>query len=354
MTNTSFMPDWAVPPGTTVLALMDRKGVTARDLSGSLHTTSHDLERLFAGDLEIDEDVAGRLAKIIGGSSSFWLAREAQYRASVARVEVAKSWATLFPIPEMTRMGWLPSTTEQLSQVHACLAFFGVSTTQEWERKYSNAKGLAAFRDTSKFASSDGAILAWLRKGELEARKQVCRKWNKRELTARLPELRNLTRTSEPKEFISKIQEILNECGVRVVIIRPPKGCKAHGATFFSEGQPIVLLSFRYLSDDQFWFTVFHEIGHLILHSEDKMFVEGNGDPTGNEEHEANEFATSTLIPKDSLKTLKALGANARAVMRFAKDIGISPGVVVGQMQHRGWLTFAQLNHLKKRYQWID
>jgi len=354
MTNASFMPDWAVPPGTTVRTLMDKKGMTTRDLSRHLRTTAEDIERLLVGNYEINLKIAQDLSGLVGGSPSFWMTREAQYRASVERVETAKSWSTLFPVAEMVRMGWLSSACDQLSQIHACLAFFGVGTTDEWFQKYSDAKDHAAFRSTSKFESSDGAVLAWLRKGELEATKQVCRKWDKQELQNRVPALRALTRVPDPQQFIPQLQNSLKECGVRVVILRPTKGCKAHGATFFSNGHPVILLSFRYLSDDQFWFTVFHEIGHLILHSETKRFVEGDGSATGNEEHEANEFATSALIPREYMQALKTLGANTRTVMRFAKSIGIAPGIVVGQMQHRKLLTFAQLNNLKQRYKWAD
>lgn len=354
MTNASFMPDWAVPPGATVRALMHRKGVTTRDLCGGLHTTAEDIENLLDGNYVISSEIAERLAGIVGGSTAFWMTREAQYRASIQRVEVAKNWSTLFPLADMVGMGWINPTADQLTQIHACLAFFGVGTTDEWFQKYANAKDQAAFRSTSRFESSDGAILAWLRKGELEAQKQVCRKWIKQELQSRLPALRELTRIAEPERFIIQLQNMLNECGVRIVILRPTKGCRAHGATFFSNGQPTILLSVRYLSDDQFWFTVFHEIGHLVLHSETKRFVEGDGSASGNEEDEANEFATSTLIPKEHIKELQALGADGRAVMRFAKNIGIAPGIVVGQMQHRKLLTFAQLNNLKKRYKWAE
>lgn len=354
MTNASFMPDWAVPPGATVRALMHRKGVTTRDLSGGLRTTAEDTENLLDGNYAINAEIAEGLAGMVGGSLDFWMTREAQYRASVERVEVAKSWSTLFPLAEMVRMGWISSTADQLTQIHACLAFFGVGTTDEWFHKYSNAKDQAAFRTTCKFESSDGAVLAWLRKGELEAQKQASRKWNRQELQNQLPSLRALTRLPEPEKFVPQLQDVLNKSGVRIVIVRPTKGCKAHGATFFSKGQPVILLSVRYLSDDQFWFTVFHEIGHLVLHSETKRFVEGDGSAVGDEEDEANEFATSTLIPKERLKELQTLGVNGRAVMRFAKDIGIAPGIVVGQMQHRKLLTFAQLNNLKQRYKWAE
>lgn len=119
MTNASFMPDWAVPPGATVRALMHRKGVTTRDLIGGLHASAEDIESLLDGNYVINAEIAERLAGVVGGSSAFWMTREAQYRASIQRVEVAKNWVKLFPLAEMVGMRWMNSTTDQLMFVCA-------------------------------------------------------------------------------------------------------------------------------------------------------------------------------------------------------------------------------------------
>ena len=141
-----------------------------------------------------------------------------------------------------------------------------------------------------------------------------------------------------------------------VAIVRTPQGCSASGATWFAnEDRAVLLLSFRFLSDDQFWFSFFHEAGHLLLHGKARLFVEGmtvNCDE--NEEREADEFAAQTLIPPEHQSEFLCLPLNGRAVMRFARKIDIAPGIVVGQLQHLGRFTYRQLNELKRRYAWND
>ncbi len=88
------------------------------------------------------------------------------------------------------------------------------------------------------------------------------------------------------------------------------------------------------------------------MHGRDGFFVEGAGMLTNKEEDEANEFAARTLIPDVFEAQLLSLGANYRSVMRFARRIGIAPGIVVGQLQHNGLLARRQLNYLKTRYVW--
>ena len=74
----------------------------------------------------------------------------------------------------------------------------------------------------------------------------------------------------------------------------------------FSPNKALLQLSFRYLSDDHFWFTFFHEAGHLILHSKSALFLEGakNVDAC---ELEANEFAARILVPSEFQKRLQDL-----------------------------------------------
>jgi Zn-dependent peptidase ImmA (M78 family) len=114
----------------------------------------------------------------------------------------------------------------------------------------------------------------------------------------------------------------------------------------------MILLSFRYLSDDHFWFTFFHEAGHLVLHGDRCIFLEGDDTLTTEEEDAANAFAADTLIPPEYQAEMLRLPLNGRDVMRFARKVGVSPGIVVGQLQHYGRFRQNQLNNLKRRFTW--
>lgn len=118
----------------------------------------------------------------------------------------------------------------------------------------------------------------------------------------------------------------------------------------------MLLLSFRYLSDDHFWFTFFHEAGHIVLHKSNAAFIEDNSPDKNysNEEKEANIFAGEILIPHELQGELSRLRGNKRNIISFAMKAGVSPGIVVGQMQHRGIIDHKYLNSFKRRYDWND
>jgi Zn-dependent peptidase ImmA (M78 family) len=156
----------------------------------------------------------------------------------------------------------------------------------------------------------------------------------------------------DPQIFIPKLRRISAESGVGVAVVRAPTGCRASGATrFLSDEKALLLLSFRYLTDDHFWFTFFHEAGHLILHGR-KLFLESADMPLDEEEQQANDFSAEILVPAEFVSEMLSLPKNGRQVIRFARRVGVSPGIIVGQLQHLGRIKHSQLNKLKRRYHW--
>ena len=124
-------------------------------------------------------------------------------------------------------------------------------------------------------------------------------------------------------------------------------------------------MSSRHLTDEQFWFTLFHEAGHLLLHEQRTLFsgdewntsawiVEGLDDTMGSREEEANNFAAGTLVPDSFRQQLLTLRTETKPVIRFASRLGVSPGIVVGQLQHLGRIGFHQMNYLKRRFKWEE
>lgn len=351
--STNFLPEWASPPGATINDILEEQGRTVHDLAREIGHTGYYTERLLDGSLPITEEIATSLSQALGATPDFWLSRERQFRESLSRQAASEQWLTGIPVADMVRYGWLRQVQNTKDKVNACLEYFNVPTVAEWYERYEGADRLAAFRTSETFTSAEGAVLAWLRKGEIEAAKRECGKWDRKRFREALPNLRVLTRIKNPSDFIPKLTSICAECGVTVVIARAPKGCRASGATrLISPDKALLMLSFRYLSDDHFWFTFFHEAGHLILHDTKALFLEGGELCSENEEEEANSFSSNVLIPLEHQAAMRALPLDARAVMRFARETGISPGIVVGQLQHLGRFSPAQLNNLKVRYSW--
>jgi Zn-dependent peptidase ImmA (M78 family) len=126
------------------------------------------------------------------------------------------------------------------------------------------------------------------------------------------------------------------------------------GATrWLSPTKALIQLSLRYKSDDQLWFSFFHEAGHVLLHGKRAVFIEDGKSPKDAREKEADAFAAETLIPSDAYAKVQAsLPVSAERMRTLAAEIGVAPGIIVGRLQHDGWLPFDQFSHLKRRFQW--
>jgi len=309
---------------------------------------------LVEGSSEIDGPVAGRLAVAFNTSEDFWIARQRQYSDDTGRIKQASAelaWLRELPLRDMVRFGWIKPQQNDAQKIGAALQFFGVSDVGQWNGKYRSDLAAAAFRRSLTFTSSPVATAAWLRWAHLQASVIECRPWSAEGFRSALQMMKGLTRRKLPEQFLPELRRLCAECGVAPVIAPAPEGCRASGATrFITPSKAMIVMSFRYRSDDHFWFTFFHEAAHLLLHGDKALFLEDGSDVTEEEENEANEFSSSLLIPPGSKGAFDRLRASAKDIIRFAMKEGVSPGIVVGQLQHRGRLAHNRLNRLQRRY----
>jgi HTH-type transcriptional regulator/antitoxin HigA len=361
MSDEVFQPDWFSKPGDTLATLMTRRRLTPPALAARLECDRDTVRGLLAGTIRVDKNLAVRLSRSLGGTPSFWCKRQSTYEIALARAAAAvpkdkgAAWLRRFPLKNIADYGWLGKATNRLELLKSCLAYFSVSAPHEWEERYTDFLNDVAFRTSPSFDSKIGALSAWLRQGEIEAALVPCERWNPDLLRSQLADIRRLTKAKAPAYFIPRLRDMCAAAGVAVVFVRAPSGCRASGATrFVSPEKALVILSFRYLSDDHFWFTFFHEIGHLVLHGRSSTFIDADATSMSYKEMEASAFAAGVLVSQHRRGELASLRPRTENVVRFAVSAGVSPGVVVGQMQHLGVIGRNQLNFLKRRYEWDE
>jgi HTH-type transcriptional regulator / antitoxin HigA len=359
MPDASFQPDWFSKPGDTLLTLMEQRELTFETVSERLGCKHSVVRGLLAGTVAVDDVLAIKLSEHVGGTPGFWKTRQTKYVAALSKAadavpkDLGADWLKQFPHADIANHGWVERAGRRDQLIKSYLAFFGVNTPNEWSERYASFLKGTAFRTSPTFESKIGAISAWLRQGELEAAAVQCAPWQPKNLKQKLEELRVLTKAKTPSYFLPRLRKICSECGVAVVFVRTPAGCSASGATrFVSADKAMVILSFRHLTDDHFWFTFFHELGHLLLHKASMTFVDGEPGITSTMEVQANNFAANVLIPVDRLDELKGLPPRREQIIRFAFSVGVSAGVVVGQLQHYRVIKPNQMNFLKRRFDW--
>lgn len=357
MAQTSeFLPQWTSPPGDTISAVMSSRHLSRGDLAQLLDQPLGFVEGLLEGREAITLRIARGLQEFIGGSASFWMTRDRQYRDDVERLrEAGTPWLLELPLVDMERFGWIASEPPEGFEVESLLRYFAVPSVPVWRARYAAVLQDAAYRTSPTFESTPGAMAAWLRQGERVAESMECKPWDADALQRMLLEMRALTRVRDPKRFVPKLQEAAARCGVAVVVLQAPSRCRASGAVrWLSNDKALVLLSARHLTDDHFWFTFFHECGHLLLHRETRLFLDEDNEAETAIEEEANRFAAETLIPARYYDELALVNLETFAILQLATDIGVAPGIVVAQLQRMERLPKSHLNRLKRRYAWEE
>lgn len=360
MVEAGFNPTWFSKPGDTLTVLMRRQNLSPPEVAALIDRDVKTVQGLIAGFVSIDDGLAEAIAAHIGGSPTFWRKRQNVYDSALEKAvegfsEKARAeWLKILPLPEIAQFAGAERRSSP-AMLRASLAYFAVSDAAEWQTRYAEALDEVAFHTSKAFTAHVGATAAWLRQGELEASMVPCKPWNPGNLRDRLDDIRKLARAKAPAYFVPRLRQLCADTGVAVVVVRAPNGCRASGATrFIAPDKAMINLSLRHKSDDHFWFTLFHEIAHLLLHEQNATFVDGDTVSTDAREAEANKFAAEVLIPTERQDELKSLRARRDPVLRFAASLGIPPGIVVGQAQHRKIFAHRQLQYLKRRFDLAD
>ena len=359
MARNQYYPDEVSPPGETLLEVLEERGIAQSELAERTGRPRKTINEIVKGKAAITPETALQLERVLGIPASFWNAREAQYRESLAKREEAErfesevAWIEKFPVREMVKYRLIPESPDKMGKLYALLRFFGIASPEQWQSVWRDAAFHgAAFRKARK--SNEYALSAWLRSGQIAGEQARCAEYNATAFREALREIRKLT-LLPPAQFQPLLGELCGRCGVVVAFIRELPGSGASGATFWTVGhsRPVIMLSLRYKTDDQLWFTFFHEAAHIILHGKKDLFIEGL-DREDDREREANDFASQLLIPPERLRMFlgKAGHLSYDRVARFASELGIAAGIVVGRLQHDKVLPVTHLNALKRRLDW--
>ena len=360
MTTNRFKPDYAVPPGWILKEHLESYGISQAEFARRCGRSSKLISDIIAGKAPIEAKTALQFEKVLGVDASIWLGIERDYRlhqmreAEAREADASAAWARGFPVNELVNRGALRKATSAGDKVTELLTFFGVASVGAWKNRYELTA--VAYRHSPSFKSDKSALAAWLRLVEIETESQSLEDYDKPEFMRALKGVRQLTRAEIP-QALDDARQLCNEAGVALVWVKPlPKARVSGAAWWLSPRKPVIALSARHKSDDHLWFSLFHEAAHIYLHSKKNVFVDwGNGDADA-EEVEANDWAARFLVSPSAWKRfLDTSNRGALDVQRFAEEQGIAPGIVVGRLQHEGFLDWrSRLNRLKVRLKWTD
>jgi HTH-type transcriptional regulator/antitoxin HigA len=348
-----FDPDYAIPPGETLLEFIESRAMKKEELALRTDLTVMSLNRIFKGEQPITYETASRLELVTDMPASFWNNLESNYRERLTRIKEKEQlaedlqWLKQIPVSELIRRGIIEPADDQVELLRQVLGFFGVSSVEAWRNLWLNPEFAA--RRSECFETLPGPTAAWLRLGELESLRIRTEPYNRSRFIEGLKRIRSLTRV-KPDEFLPRMRKLCADAGVALSLIPEMKKVPWSGASkWISPDKAMILLSLRGKSEDRFWFSFFHEAGHILKGSKLKLYI-SDEKYRDEDERVADKFAANMLIPAKYNEQIASF-TSYDEIREFADRIGISPGIVAGRYQY---LT-GQWNYFKKvqrKFKW--
>lgn len=359
-TERGFYSDLAIPPGEYLAEVLGAKRMSQAELARRTGRPVQAINEIVKGEKALTPETALQLERALGVPAHIWTGLESRYQLVRARQEEKKRirnelpYLKKTPYKQLADLGCVSGTRDSELKIRELHRFYGVSSLDNLPETWRAAP---SFRRSPKWDASRYALAAWLRCAELQAQNIGTAPFDKSALRTALNDLRAMTKMS-PRAFPAALADRLAACGVTLVLQPHFPKTYAHGATFWlGADKAVLVLSLRGRWADVFWFSLFHEIGHLLLHKK-KTFIDDGDIPAdlAELEREADRFAAETLIPSEELFAFIGKGdLRAAAVKAFAEGMGLAAGIIVGRLQHEGAVGHdSGLNRLRQRYEWEE
>ncbi|RJX26499.1 MAG: ImmA/IrrE family metallo-endopeptidase [Dethiobacter sp.] len=334
-----YLDELIIPPGETIKEMLEDRSMTQEELAIRLKMSTKHVNQMITGKKPITYQTALKLESVFNVPASFWNNLERIYREKIVRFEqdqeIAEELGILPEIPfkQLVDYGYINPATKPKDKVLAVRSFLGVANLKCIDTLMEQL----VFRKSGKVKCSTYTLACWVRMCEIETSKIDVDSFSKDKLRKYLPEIRDLVGT-DPKMFILKLTGIFSDCGIAFCVLKNLKKAPVQGMTRHLNERVILGMTIRGKNADIFWFSLFHEIGHILLHSKKDIFIDfETGNYGSQKETEADEFAAKTLIPEAAYKSfIKNASISASKVKAFAKSIDLHPCILVGRLQREG------------------
>ena len=349
----------AFHPGYYVAEIIEDMGVTQAEFAVRMGTTSKTLSQLVNGQANISNDLAQKLSTMLGTSIEFWLNLQTAFDEKVIEINKAKATdeqaeiVAVIDYSYFVKLVNLPVARTVREKIDNLCSFFRIADLRILRQNdflVNFRTGIATVEDKNVINSR-----AWLQTALNVAARIETAPFNADKLKAYIPEIRTMT-LQDPEVFLPRLREIFSECGVAFVLLPYLKNSGINGAVkWINQDRVVLAMNDRRLNADTFWFSLFHEIKHVLQQKTKTVFVSSSKQEMKamdeKLEEEADIFAQNTLIPiRDYRQFAPSKYTSDAEIIAFAKKIGIHPGVVAGRLQHDHIIAPNRCSALKQQY----
>lgn len=342
--NKGYTSPIAIHPAETINEALEYAGLSQVDLASRMDLSEKTISQILNEAHPVTPESAAKFERVLGLSAILLLNLQAAFDADKFRLDEKKRFegeTNFLPqfscFNELVKLGFINKTSDKLKKVDELLNFFALNSLGDVEKVFP-----FAFKISQMNKVNPTSLAAWLRIGEIKTQGRIVKDYNKDILLSNLPKIRALT-TNNPETYSQALVEYFSEAGIVLVYTPHLKQTRVNGATrWITPNKALIQVSLYQKWADIFWFTVFHEIGHLIKDSKKEVFIDDFSSDNKHNETEANKFAENLLIPseknsefeivKNKIKNTSDYQAMRKILETFSKSIDVDMGLVAGRI----------------------
>ena len=355
-------PDLIIHPGETLTEILEDREMSQKELAIRTGMTEKHISTVVKGQKNISVAFAKKLEYALGIDASFWINLQANYDKELLEFEEVNNITEaelniLKPLKQVTEYlvtkKWINENINEAEKVLCLRKILAVSNLTAIPHITYNA----AYRaQVATNINVDAYVLyAWQRICELMTKDIVVSdELNVSLLRDSISEIKKLM-FEDINIVQGKLENIFAKCGIAFKIVKHFKGAPVQGFIKKTDDEKLILcMTIRQNRADIFWFTLFHEIGHIINEDIKQRFIDFNSTQSDMEAR-ADTFARDVLMNAcDYKEFVMQRDFSLSAINAFAKEQGVRSYIVIGRLQSDEILSWDQYNEKIVYYKWAE
>lgn len=331
-------PDYSIHPGVVLSRMLANREMRQSELAERTGITAKHINQIVKNSVGVTPDVAVLLDRALDTPARFWAHIGADWEAHVSEQKVSTrledfiAWASRFDYATLVRHKVIAAGDAPAVRADKLLRFFGVASPTAFEQTWMRPR--VSFKRSQSYTIDQQNTALWLRLVEVCSRDVAAQPYKQARLRRAAAQIPSFTTMPFTVGF-EAAQAALADAGVALVFVKQVPETRVCAATWWLNDEPAIGITERHRKPDIFWFSVLHEVGHLLYHPRRTTFLdlEGERSEPNEAEQEANEYAESVLFPGDA-QTRIARATTRQELLFLAAELNLGLPVVAGQHGH--------------------
>lgn len=349
--------EFIIHPGETLKEIIEDRGMSQKELALRTGISAKHVSDVVNCLKPISVDFAKKLEYALGIDASFWINLQANYSKEIADFEeknrISNSEKNIVKklqniVQHFEESGFIKKDLKPEMKVIELRKKLNISSLEDIPRMFSTG----AYRVATLESADPHILFAWLRMSELYTNSdENTGPLDIDMLIEKIPKMKKLM--FDASELIEGLKKIFAECGIRFAIVPHFRGAPVQGVIKRDiDGRMSLIMTIRQKFADIFWFTLMHEIGHIVNGDIKKRLIDYNNH-SGLMEDKADTFAKNQLLdPKMYSEFLRKEDFSMNSINDLAKRNDVHECIVIGRLQKEGFLEYTQYSMHKLRYEW--